>query len=1066
MHKIITLTLVFISWSAMGQLIYPTSQAAANPFLHPKDIMANREIVLIYDSSNDVNYSTNQKFYDVNTLNPLDINTTIALNTNMPVYPGLQSFGNRHIGQATGDFNNDNRDEYVVATEGASQTIVLRTYGAQAIAGNLTVVPQASGTALGPLNNSSSPGQSRAVGWMKLSCGDFNGDGDDEIALLYRDNSTSLLTIKLLDVVGNSIVEIASVADEAYAVSGSGSSAFESFDLQAADLDFDGTFEVVLAAAQANNNTLQPYIKVYDVVDAGGFLTFAPRSKAFVATSQSISSKMSISLAMGDFNNDLIFEIALTYGFMIPNNSGNNPDTFIRMFRVGDNSATPLPENDWLESIELMPAVFSTTKSVDNFSNLDMDAGDMNGDGRDDLVLATGTDIQAFFVDTNWNFLSQNGIGTFTNATDTDYDQFMTVADMNNDGRAEIVNIRNWIFEGSNFTQRFSIVVHRWDTPTNQFVQLATNSNQMEVPYYTGGDQRQFILGVGDFDGDEISFGDYNYYVISEVQEPILILNAPPTHQDNIGPNDWVDVNGQFVDANAIECGPSQAFYNTEQQTNMAITATYSSDWSVGVEVGAELDLVVASINTSINTVYGQSATNSTEESETFVVSNSYTSCFDDGIYAAVLNYEVFEYPIYAGDTLVTYLISVHPTAPQFEWVQSRSSEANGYLPSHEPGNLLSYRKKPPVESNLGGNARFAYQSYNVPQGNQESWTISTQTTTQTTAETTNTVDIETSASASAFGLTLGVSGTYNQTNISTRSMGVSSSTTIGVAVSGTTPNSQLYDANAVLFWGPGGALTLDYEVDLTGNFYVQNYNQPDPALNMPWRLDQQRGLTVEDPTELFQCRSISLSKRNPAPGDTVVVSVRLYNYSLVNVVDPVSIEFYMGNPLWGGVQQSDINGQTEFTYTGGIPAQEYRTFSITWIAPLDNQLVGRLYASIDADTEIHEENNIGYLPLGINYLNQTEVSVSELGGNKVQGFLCYPNPAKERCNLMMHVAKGEHFLLEVIDLQGRTVKAYPSSYLEGFQERSIDVSDLSKGVYILKLYNENTMATTRMIVE
>jgi hypothetical protein len=1066
--------LMIFAISGHSQLEYPTTQAAVNPFLHPKEISANREIVLIYDSQENNNYFTNQKFYDVNTLNVQDLNTTIALNTSMPIYPGIQSYGNRHIGQATGDFNDDGRDDYVVATEAPNNKINLGIYSAQAVAGNLSVVPDAQLQINGPLNSSTSSGESRPVGWIKLGCGDFNGDGDAEIVVLYRQHTTGLLSIEIYDVENGTIVFKGGVQDETADVVGTGSNAYESFDMSVADLDFDGISEVIVASSQVNSGSRQPYVKVYRIEESGASYTCIPKGKVFVSTTQSSNTRMPVSLAVGDFNNDLIFEIVLAYGYLIPNNSGSNPDTFVRMFRVANEATTIEADGpDYLEVLELLPSVFSTTKSVNGLATLDIDAGDMDGNGSDDLVLATGSDIEAFFIDANFNFSSQGGVGTFTNAVDTEYDQYLVVADMNNDGRAEIVNVRNWQFDngsGGNPLQRFSIVVHKWNTVQGQFEQLAANSNQIEEDGYTSGDQRQFVIGVGDFDGDEISFGDFERYLITNVQEPILILNAPPTHQDNIGPADWVDVNSQFDGTTAIECGPSIANYEAIQTSETTVSTTYSSAWTLGAEVSAELDFVVASISASISSTYGESYSNSLANTQTFTVTNTYNTCFDDAIYAATLNYEVFEYPIYAGDSLVTYLLSIHPLAPTFGWVQNRSNMANGYLPSHEAGNLLSYRPKPQVGSLLGQNRRFGFLGYNSPLGNEQSWSITTATNSETTAENSYTVDVETSASASAFGVALGVNGSYSLGSTSTRAMSVGNEVTMGASVSGSVVNSQSYSANAVLFWGDGGALTLDYEVDPSGSFYFDNYSQQDPALNMPWRLDVQRGLIVEDPTTLFQCKSISLSKANPQPGDTVVVSLRIYNYSLVDIIDPIEVSFFMGNPLWNGVLQSDIDGETVFTLNGGIPAQGFRSISMTWVAPQDNQLIGRLYAQLDPNetmNEIHEENNVGYLPLGIYYLNDNEVSINEINGNQILGLTCYPNPAKDRVNIGFHLTHSDSFRLEVYDLQGRLAKVYPHTPLSaGFQERSIDVSELPKGMYVLKMTNDTYGVSTKLVID
>ncbi len=1084
-----------------GQLEYPTTKAAINPFLHPKEISANREIVLIYDSQNNNDYFTNQKFYDVNTLSVQDLNTNIALDTDMPIYPGIQSYGNRHIGQATGDFDDDGKDDYVVATEGPNQSIEIRTYKAQAIAGNLTVVPQSPITLNASdtqLNSSSSSGESRAIGWIKLATGDMNGDGRDEIVVAFRNNSNGAFTTRYFAVENNILVAKGGYANGIIDVVGAGSNAFESFDIVLADLDFNGEAEMIWSTTEIVNGSRRPYVVVHDMDDAGSFYVAYAQEKVFIPTDVSSNTRMNVALSVGDYNNDLIAEIALCYGYQIANNNGSTPDTFIRMFRVGDDPTTPSPFGAYyLERLELLPTVFSMTKSVNALATLSIDSGDMDGNGSDDIVVATGTDIEAFFIDANFNFLSQGGVGTFSNAVDTEYDQYVAVADMNNDGRAEITNIRNWQFDngsGGNPVQRFSIVVHRWDTVLDQFIELAANSNQMEAPGYTRGDQRQFILGIGDFDGDEISFGDFEQYFISNVQEPILILNAPPTHQDNIGPADWVDVNNQFNGTDGIECGPSIANYQSVQSSETTISTTYNSAWTLGAEVGAELDLVVASINASISTTYGESYSNTNGTTQTFTVTNNYNTCFDDAIYASVVNYQVFEYPIFAGDTLVTYLLSIHPLPQTFQWVQNRSEAANSYLPSHEPGNLLSYRRKPGAGSNLGSERRFGFLGYNAPQGNEQSWSITTGVNNETTAENSYSVDVSTSASASAFGVSFGVNGSYSLGQTSTRTMSVGSEVTVGASVSGSVVNSQSYSANAVLFWGDGGALTLDYEVDPSGSFYFNNYSQQDPALNMPWRLDVQRGLVVEDPTSLFQCKSISLSKdvqrglvvedptslfqcksislskENPQPGDTVVVSLRIYNYSLVDVIDPVEVSFFMGNPLWNGVLQSDINGETVFTLNGGIPAQGFRTISMTWIAPEDNQLIGRLYAQLDPNetmNEIHEENNIGYLPLGIYYLNDDEVNINEINGNQILGLNCYPNPASDRVNLGFHLAQPDSFRLEVYDLQGRLAKAYPHTPLNaGFQERSIDVSELPKGMYVLKMTNDTYGVSTKLVID
>lgn len=1056
--------------AAFAQYAFPVSNAVSNPLLNPREVMGNREIALVFDEVDQQsgNNQVKHKFFDVHQLNINDLNPNIALQTNFPVYTSPQNAqGNRQIGTCSGDFNGDKIDEYVAGTQGPGNQILLRSYRAQSQGPQMAVNAMGSAPNIGQLTTVEG-----TSGFIRLAAGNFDNVDDDELVLLFRDNSQNMLKIVIYDFdAGLNMIQVGTISDEAMTLA---SGSFESFDLQVVDLDYDGTMEIVIAGSQVVNNNRQPFVKVYDVQMSGANATIIPKEKTYVPTNWAANTMVSIALTTGDFNGDFIEEIALAYGRVVPNNPGNTPDTFIRLFRVGDDIVNTPEPIDWLEKTILLAATYEAVMSVNGLTHLDLDAGDVNGNGRDEIVLGTDGQLQLITVTTNFGFQAYNPFGgSYTNDFDVYGNQFIAVGDMNNDGRAEVLNVRNWVNQ-DNQQQHFSINVYRWNQQTLAWQVLATNNFIMPAYYSGTTSSRRFSVTIGDFDGDNLYFGDFNHYVYTDVVQPIIILNAPPTHSDVLN-DELKDINQIWPD---LTCDSYQAIYSEENTQSFTVQSTISNAWSISASLSAEFNGLVASASASLTASYGENYSNSTATTETTTEVTVTTTCFDDAIYASIITYDVYEYPLYVGDDLVCYVVSIHPRTNdiQYQWFSSKSDLGQYFVTQHEPGHLLSYRPFGAPQFNIPQGGLFSASQNNIPitPGIGTSWMVTMENGIEQTAELTRSIGVEASASVGAFGVTAEVTGSYDWSSVSTHTTSVGQAISVGIDVGGfpvSSSNAQ-YNIRPYIFWGPGNEVVLDYAVQANSTFYQTNYSIQDPAWNMPWRFDEERGYDMPVKTKTRQSKSIWFNNNFAKPGDVLMVNARVFNYSLVATESPVEVKFYFGNPLNGGVEVTNTSGQNSISTSGPIPAQQYVDIQFEIELPLDFPYDGRLYARIDPEntmTEVHEGNNLCWRWLGPFFtISQDDfedetISVAEL--NRESGaFGLYPNPARDQVVMICDASLVNQWItVDIRDLSGRLVSSQP---LRADRVNTLPVHDLGRGLYLVSVRGGDQHYSQRLVVE
>jgi hypothetical protein len=287
------------------------------------------------------------------------------------------------FGIAKADFNNDGNVDVVVANSGSQSLSLFLGCGDGAFAAPIIITL----TPVPPVTVANPPQP------VSVAAGDFNGDGNADIAVAFNGTSTAVQIL-----FGNGDGTFQPGANQATRQS------FTNFQLSAADFNEDGKLD--LAAA----------------TDSGMLIMLNDGAGHFTATtSQPFPGTFTQHFAIGDLNNDGHLDLVA----IIPNGAvqeafGNGDGTF----RPPVTIASPSP---------------STVTGLGSIA-----LGDFNGDGRLDLVFtefgnsSTGTP-SAIHVDL------QRLDGTFSGAqitlTPTFHPAGLLIGDFNGDGQPDIATL-------------------------------------------------------------------------------------------------------------------------------------------------------------------------------------------------------------------------------------------------------------------------------------------------------------------------------------------------------------------------------------------------------------------------------------------------------------------------------------------------------------------------------------------------------------------------------------------------------------------------------------------------
>jgi len=1029
---------------------FPKDSADRNPFARNPVIMHEQELMILTDNIT-ASLNSNPVQHRIYNLSPAP-----SLIPGASYYSTVLNEGNRHMYSSAGDFMGDEAEEVVAAWQTGQDIFI-----------SLPTIDQLSFTIGAAVTSYTLPGPLAAgtgggnTGRIILRPCDLDGDGKDEFVTAYRNVSDSLIHLDVFDVdslTGN--IQLAgSIADESLYVLNA--NAYESFDLVTDDLDYNGVDELILVGTQESTINQHLFCKVYIVSGSGVSFTITPKAKSIFESDIVKTKIVYIKATTGDFNGDLLSEVAVSYNYKLDNYPSPDPDTFIKVLMAADSTATNPFQPDYTETLIVSNELYTTNQNVNNLYNFSMDAADIDADGHDEIVVSyDGGATRVLKAEDDMHFVLMTNIGnSYANAANPLYDNYMSVSDMNRDGFYDIVNVANYIDQsGIPFVQKLSINIQTWDTATSNFITLVSVNNLEPVNESNGGFERQFTIALGDFDLDRIRFGPPRKFIYSQMKHPLVILNSPPVHFDTL-------VGGVITDVAGVYPSPPvnpnfSASYSTLTANSLTLQTVENSDWAVSLELQLKDSIFGTGIEINTKSKYGQKFSNTQSSLQTVTVSSLNTAYTDDLIYGWITDYLIHEYPVIIDDSLAGYITSFVPVNGQKTWFGGTDQLGYEVILNHEPGNILSYPdytsliQDPDIKEGI--KADFG-NTYSVGPSSNFQWGMVFTDINTAITDTTESGTLEASGAAGAIKL----SGEYNLSAQSTFTNTIQSDIKFDITMgplAGGIPDAN-YRINPYLIWTRDGTVSLNYsvhpETPATGfpnTWWWQNYQIQDPGLLLPWRLFPEMGFPLLDQSKRTLSKSMWLSPRNPAPGDTVDIYTRVHNFSVSPTAAPVEVSFYLGDPAAGGVLLTSTTGQTSVFTSAALDKQGRSTVKFTWVAPQGILPDPRIFAWVDplnTMTENNENNNRGWIPLGVNY----PVGINDNLQQTSYTETVFPNPASERAMVNLMSASAGNIHVELFNLTGMKVKDFGEAYHPaGELYIPLELNGLASGLYICRV--------------
>ncbi|HEX9660181.1 MAG TPA: T9SS type A sorting domain-containing protein, partial [Rhodothermales bacterium] len=783
---------------------------------------------------------------------------------------------------------------------------------------------------------------------------------------------------------------------------------------------------------------------------------------------------------------------------------------FLNMSRVilarSNNDGDPLPPNLWATAADT--SYFLTGPDGTNQIHQTMgqrgfpinaEAVDFHQDGRDELIVYY-RQLQVYEVDDDY---APNQIASFGTSSDPGQvgRHMLAVADLDADNdlmnessawRPEIIVVTNDDISddgGISVDGILRIKVYSWD-PDIGFPSI--RESQLTEYRIDPSGARPIALAALDAGDNGIRVGQPTRYAKTEIVRPLVILNAPPTHFD-VFDDAHYDVNHCYGEEDCA-CREDlarcfQAEYMTETERSISMETELLTDWSVATTIdgGFEIpfgDELGIGVDIELTATYGEGFRRKNSTRQTFTVRQAVQATRDDWIYAMIVNYTIWEYPLYVGGEQVSNIAVVIPKLQTRAWFDSKSWNAFDYIPTHEVGNILSYRSiaSPDENSLLASAIRWdTGDQITLSSTSDVSWALTSEGETETEVE--NSVNMGIGGSADfdipiPFIPNISVEGDYSTTTVNTRNVKVRDTKGMSVTFGNIDQGigNVRYNVIPYVYWAKNGALVLDYAVNpelaqpgFEGTWWQTRYGErSDPAFILPWKLDREKGADITE-AQTRQTREILFDPIEPEAGDVVTIKVRVHNWSLLPTPGPVEVQFFVGDPAAGGTPIVGTQGETsvfveQLTDRGSGKAQ------MQWQIPAGIGFFPRIYAVIDpagAIEEIHEGNNKGWTVLNVTS-GPTDVENDGPGELAVSPAIHqnYPNPFSGVTTIAFDLPRPERTTIQVLDLLGREVSRVVDQVFDaGSYNVNFDARGLSSGVYLYRLVAGKTVETRQMMV-
>ena len=970
--------------------------------------------------------------------------------------------GGKHIEMITADFNGDGLDEIISAWQDKDSSLKLimpyvnkndLTFNEERVI-NLGKILYA---------NSNNFNSRKFV----LKKGFFDSDPYPEFALAFW-NSEGSLEIRIFDVDSTNlnIVELNSIADEFMNPEQNNAGIY---DFAGGDFDGDLRDEIVLVSYnEESQNVWQMKVKIYDYEMNAGVYEIIPKvEKEDFYTQDNFFDPFhrinSLLVSAGDFTGNTIDEFVVDFVLY-----RNDSETYNHLL-----PAFVTPDLDTIKvDYENEERIFQTLGR--SFIGIGMISGDINNDGDDEIVIDGDGRIRIYSADENLKLQREAGESYGTNDRSLNR---MALADLNASTtdtvwKPEIILSSTTQFQPDNFKHYVTLDVRVYEPivdASGDILSMPLRATE-RIDSSAGNGGYYYALTAGDFDGGGIRLGTPKYFSATDIVQPLVILNAPPTHFDVFG-DTLFDVNRSYNN----QLSNFYSTYYTESETNIEVETEVHKGWTVGGSVsgGFKIPKLEIGVELKIEGEYGKNFSKVETDREIFRVNQNITASNDDFIYATIVDYEIWEYPVIADGEIQGYTLVVDPGELKKSWFPSKSPQANEYLPDHEVGNILSYNQiaSPSDNSSLKSAVKWNTSDEVTLDGSPGfnfNWSLENENQNETVSS--NEVHWRVGASAD-FNIpfkyipNFELNGDYSRSDISTRRNKVTYKKGLDVNLGpiDLSIGETYYSVTPYAYWANNGALVLDYavnprpsDISIPQTWWQEKYShKSDPALILPWRLDTEKGFNVPDDKK-EQTKEIIFNPDNPKPGDMVNIAARIHNFSLLNTSAPVEMRFYVEDPASGGELITSTDGKSLFSTDDFIEARGSKTVEFNWEVPQDISTFPRIYVVVDPDNkidEIHNDNNRGWKVLSIESVTGID---DEDDAAAIESFSLeqnYPNPFNPATIIKFSIPENSIVQLKIFDILGREITTLINEEKpSGIYEVEFNAEQLASGVYFYQL--------------
>ena len=1087
---IISILLLFLSCISTAQ----TNSKDVDPFLGNYTLGGQANYVM-FNAHPDSGYEIGYGFFSEDSVQRPVMNT--ESNNHIISCDGVS--GNFLMGSAS----DEARDEAVFGTMeavGDSETVV-KLYVGQWLNGAWSVVPYT----IDSLKKQSNASSNRNL--IRMASGYFDGGPAKEFAIAYNlPDSAQMITIRVfkLDGITYRPVEFTSKKEIQFSAS-LGPQAL--FDIAAGNFAGNGLDQIVLinnkalTTHQSVDGTVTLSVRAYDFdwtskqlvpkgVDQNVSLTAAGYGYSFYITDPKYP-LIQLVLTSGDFNGTGHSECVI--GFSIYWYNVYRLDYYLKPFSLSkDLMNFDFNNNGGNNSTTLAQVVPEDNAGVGYFTNTSMSlaTADLDLDGKDELVEADKWWFYIYKLDNTLNLSLDTGSPGFPCYSKTQYLSHRRIAIGDIDGDTTFsdsarskwypeiitsefsVDPRNPTFGADNYNH---IKAYK-DTGTTD---LKLDQVSDLVENYPGAlnPSTQMASGgilLANLKGNAIRLGKPHRLAVTNLVEPVVILNAPPIHFDVIGDSVY-DI------CNSYPIGGNSSFlsqYVKSTSSTAELSTTVHSDWGVSSSLSVGGSFLGIGASASLTAKYGAGFSKTGLTDSTMTVTISQSTTWDDRIFATVTDYDLWEYPVYAdgvkkGDILAAIAHSKEPM-----WFPSNDREnGNNLILGHEPGNLLSYPDFGDPDNNPDVGqliAKGPWLSIDQTSSTTNSWGLTSQTLNQQSADMTRDYGFSANASVEGWGVKVETEANYNHGQINTHTTTLTSTIDMYSQFGAVNNSSASYSVLPYAYWSNEGPLVLDYMVDLPtntigGSFWEANYSQkPDLTFNCYYRYLAQKGFTL--PAEMADwTKEISISPETPKQGDTVTVSAMIHNYSLMATSGPVQVRFYLGSSENGGMPVLDLNGDSVFATSSPVAARGDQVVSFNWKVP--NGIVSSdsiLYAVINPDNNIDElknDNNKGWNRISI--MNVT--SVGPTNSNQISSYVLsqnYPNPFNPVTRINYQIPKFSHVTIKVYNVLGQEIATLVNEQMNaGHYSVEFNAINFASGIYFYRIKAGDFIQTKKMVL-